>query len=359
MKSAAFLRPYVKQHTNGVAPANSPRLGRVTVATGIGSLPGTDIDRAVALVFDTLPDLPHLPELPSRGAGADMIGRTAAVLVDMHVDLQPAGWRLVPRAGLDERNAAALLERDIDALLPFADFDGTVKVQLVGPWTLAAQLELPRGGKVLADRGATRDVTDALAETAQEHVADVRRRLPAADVILQLDEPSLPDVVAGMIPTESGFGRIPGRESPDVVAGLAATIAGVGVPVVVHCCAAGPPIALLQEAGATAVSFDLAVAGPGLDLDHVGESVERGLALWLGVVPGVGPGVPPAVRDVLAPVRALWSRLGFDTDALPETVTLTPACGLAGASAGWARNAMRLVVQAARALSEAPETIRS
>jgi methionine synthase II (cobalamin-independent) len=287
-----------------------------------------------------------------------MIGRTAAALAELHVDLQPAGWRLVSRAGLDEHHAIAMLERDIDALLPVGDYDGTVKVQLVGPWTLCAQLELPRGGKVLADRGATRDVVSALAETARAHIAEVRRRLPAADVMLQLDEPSLPTVLAGVVPTESGFGRLPARETPDVVAGLAETIGGVEEPVVVHCCAADPPTGLIRQAGARAVSVDLTLVAGRLDLDEVGESVERGLGLWLGVVPAIGPGVPPTVRDVLAPARALWSRLGFDADRLPETVTLTPACGLAGASAGWARSAMRLVVQAARALSEAPETIR-
>ena len=337
----------------------SPRLDRVTTATGIGSLPGTDIDAAVALVFDSLPDLPHLPELPARGDGSDMIGRTAATLVDLHVDLQPAGWRLVPRAGLDERRAVVTLEQDLDALLPVGDFDGTVKVQLVGPWTLAAQLELPRGGRVLGDRGATRDVAAALAETAVAHLAEVRRRLPAAQLLLQLDEPSLPTVLAGVVPTESGFGRIPARETPDVVAGLAETIGAVDVPVVVHCCAAEPPFAISRQAGATALSFDVAAAAERLDLDQVGAAVESGLALWLGVVPAVGPGVPPSVRDVLSPVRQLWSRLGFDAERVLDTVTLTPACGLAGASSGWARTALRLVVQAARALSEAPETIRS
>jgi methionine synthase II (cobalamin-independent) len=331
----------------------------VTAATGIGSLPGTDIDTAVALVFDTLPDLPHLPELPARGAGSDMVGRTASALVEMHVDLQPAGWRLTAGPGFDERAAAAFLERDLDAFLPFADFDGTVKVQLVGPWTLAAQLELPRGGKALADRGATRDVVATLAETARVHLVDVRRRLPRADLMLQLDEPSLPTVLAGIVPTESGFGRIPARETPDVVAGLAEAIQAVDVPVVVHCCAANPPIALVQQAGASAISLDL-TAGPGrLDLDAVGESVERGLGLWLGVVPALGPGVPPTVREALSPARELWSRLGFDADRIRDAVTLTPACGLAGASAGWARSALRLAVQAARVLSEAPETIGS
>ena len=344
---------------NGAERHGSPSLGGVTAATGIGSLPGTDIDRAVALVFDTLPELPHLPELPSRGAGSDMIGRTAASLVELHVDLQPAGWRLVPRAGLDEKKAAAVLERDVDALLPFADFDGTLKVQLAGPWTLAASLELPRGGKVLTDRGATRDVADALAETAKAHLAEVSRRLPHATLLLQLDEPSLPAVLAGVIPTESGFGRIPARETPDVVAALAATITAVDVSVVVHCCAADPPVRLLHQAGARAVSLDLAATAGRLDLDDLGQCVESGLGLWLGVVPAVGPGVTPTVRNVLTPVRRLWADLGFNTDQLPVTVTLTPTCGLAGASSGWAHSALRLVSQAARALSEAPETIPS
>lgn len=331
----------------------------MAAATGIGSLPGTDMDAAVALVFDALPDLPHLPELPGRGAGSDMIGRTAAALVDMHVDLQPAGWRLVARPGIEERAAAETLERDVDALLPVADFDGTVKVQLAGPWTLAASLELPRGGKALADRGATRDVVTSLAEAARVHLEEVRRRLPAATLVLQLDEPSLPSVLAGIVPTASGFGVLPARQSPDVAASLAEVIAAVDVPVIIHCCADEPPIALIQQSGAAAVAVDLSAAAGGFDLDQVGECVERGLTLWLGVVPSLGPGVPPTVREVLAPVRELWRRLGFEPERLPAAVTLAPACGLAGASTGWSRSALRLVAQAARVLSEAPEPISS
>ena len=56
-------------------------------ATGIGSLPGTDIAEAQRVVLGELPDLPHLPELPDRGPGADMIGRSAALLVDLPVEL--------------------------------------------------------------------------------------------------------------------------------------------------------------------------------------------------------------------------------------------------------------------------------
>ena len=71
---------------------------------------------AVATVLGELPQLPHLPELPGRGPGADLVGRTAALLVDLHVDLQPSGWRLVDRPGMDERRARAYLGEDLDEL---------------------------------------------------------------------------------------------------------------------------------------------------------------------------------------------------------------------------------------------------
>src|SRR3954464_13465576 len=321
------------------------------VAAGVGSSPGEDIDAALGTVADALPDLPHLPELPARGAGSDMIGRAAAQLVDLHVDLQPAGWRLVPRAGLDETRARDRLDRDLDALVPaLPGYDGEFKVQLAGPWTLAATLELTRGGKAVGDRGAGRALAASLAGAARTHLADVARRLPATRLILQLDEPALPAVLAGNVPTESGFGRVAAAEPQVVRDALAAVVEAVDVPVVVHCCAAEAPVRLMADAGAAAVSVDIA---QGLDLDEIGALVERDIVLWLGVVPTLGPGVPPTVRAVLEPVREMWRRLTFAPERLATSVVLTPACGLAGASEGWSRSALRLVAQSARALAEA------
>ena len=71
-------------------------------ATGIGSLPGTDPVEATRMVFGELP-LPHLPELPARGAGADMIGRGAGFLTEIPVELYAGAWRVAAHAGLDLR----------------------------------------------------------------------------------------------------------------------------------------------------------------------------------------------------------------------------------------------------------------
>src|SRR3954447_19788329 len=176
----------------------------VGAATGVGSMPGDDIDDAVRLVFGELPDLPHLPELPGRGVGSDLIGRAASVLADLHVDLQPSGWRLLPSnaaAGRDEQQAADYLRRDLDALQAAAsDYAGPLKVQLAGPWTLAASLELPRAGPAPGHPGAARDLGEALLEGLPVHLDEVRRSVPGAELLVQIDEPSLPAVLAGRVP---------------------------------------------------------------------------------------------------------------------------------------------------------------
>lgn len=326
------------------------------LATGLGSLPGDDIDGATALVFNEIPDLPHVPELPIRGPGSDMIGRTATQLVDLPVDLQPSGWRLVGRPGIDVRRGRDLLETDLDALVPVAGpgYDGRLKVQLVGPWTLAAHVELPRGGALLADPGAVHDLGESLGETIRAHLDAVRRRVPGAQLVFQLDEPSLPAVMAGRIRTASGFATVRVPEPAAVESALRLAIAAAGdVPVVVHCCADEAPIRLLRDAGAAAVSVDVSSMTP--DRDALGELVEAGVAVWLGVVPATGPGVAPTPRSVADPVRRLWHELGFDAGLLPDSVALTPACGLANASTGWVHSAYRVLRQAARALTEAPE----
>ncbi|MFD0889521.1 methionine synthase, partial [Streptosporangium algeriense] len=55
-------------------------------ATGVGSHPGQDHEEAIRVVFGELSALPYLPELPGRGVGADMIGRSASLLVELAVE---------------------------------------------------------------------------------------------------------------------------------------------------------------------------------------------------------------------------------------------------------------------------------
>ena len=80
-----------------------------------------------------------------------------------------------------------------------------MKVQAAGPWTLAAGVELHSGHRVLTDAGALREFAASLAEGLAAHAAEVASRT-GARVAIQLDEPTLPAVLAGTVPTPSGYG---------------------------------------------------------------------------------------------------------------------------------------------------------
>lgn len=320
-------------------------------ATGIGSLPGTDIAEAQRIVLGELPDLPHLPELPARGPGAEILGRGAAFLVDLPVELYAGRWRVAGRPGHDLRRALDLLERDLDQMTEQAgDYTGTFKIQAAGPYTLAAGIDLAIGGRIMRDHGAVRDLTESLAEGLRAHVADVRRRLPRATVLLQIDEPSLPAALAGRIPTESGLYTYRRVETSTASTALRTVIEAVEVPVVIHCCAPDVPLDVVRSSGATAVALDLDLLEK---LDPMGEALDAGLGLFAGVPQRTAPAGASPSAAVADRVRELWQRLGFPLAALPAQVVVTPACGLANATPATTRAALKAVREAALRLQDA------
>ncbi|NUS42079.1 MAG: methionine synthase [Mycobacteriaceae bacterium] len=328
-------------------------------ATGIGSWPGSDPREAAATVVGELPALPHLVELPDRGVGADLLGRTGALLVDLYFDTTTRGYRLAARPGAAARRAHSLLREDLDALEEAWETaglrGGVVKVQAAGPLTLAAQVELAGGHRALTDRGAVRDFAESLAEGLGRHRDEVARRL-GAEVVVQLDEPSLPAVLAGGLSGVSRLDTVPAVPEPEALAVLDAVIAGVGGPVGVHCCAAGVPWDLLRRSHADAVLVDLAHVDAAA-LDGIGEFLDSGADLVLGLIPTKAPTPAPTWRDAAAPALTLLDRVGFPRTVLRERVGVSPACGLGRAAPAWARTCLRLAGEVARAFAEDPESL--
>ncbi len=350
-------------------------------------MPGTDPLETMRLIVGELPELPFLAELPGRGPGADLTGRTAAMLVEMPAETTPRGWRLAGRPGRDLRRAQSLLARDLDALEEVAGgWAGVMKLSACGPWTLAATIELTRSQEpVLADHGAVGDLTASLAEGVAGHVAEVAARLPGARLLLQLDEPALPAVLAGTVPSASGLNRVRAVEPADAEAGLRAVMAAAGVPVLVHCCAPSAPLGMIRDAGAAAAGIDLGQLRPGEE-EVLAAAVEAGLGILAGAVPATPAAVParaaaaaasqdtippaqrrpgqrPSATDAAAAVTGLWRRMGWPVarpaggsaspaGSVAAQVVITPACGLAGAAPGYARAALASCREAARMLPE-------
>jgi methionine synthase II (cobalamin-independent) len=361
---------------------------RAATATGIGSMPGFDAAEASRVVFGELPDLPYLPELPGRGPGADITGRAAALLVDLPVHLTSAGWKLTDRPGRDLSRAAGYWSQDLDTLEErAAGYTGPLKIQVCGPWTLAATLELSHSANpALSDPGAVADLTASLAEGLAAHAADVRRRVPGATLVVQVDEPSLPAALAGRIPTASGLSAVAAIDRVVASQRLATVLAAPAAATVVHCCGrVAPAFPEITAAGPTAISFDLSQL-PIRETDRIAELAEAGLGLLVGALPtataaqlGDGPTAPaprgdrgggppptaprrvrglappPTARQTAALVVAMWRRTGLSPAMLAEQVVLTPACGLAGVSPAAARAALAHCREAARVAAEMTE----
>ena len=326
-------------------------------ATGVGSMPGDDqraYDEAVQLVLGELPDLPHLPEVPGRGPAATMTGRALAVVAELGADLQPAGWRLTDAAGIDQRRARSLLAQDLDTLEEAAEgYVGGFKIQVAGPWTLAATVERPRGDRILADHGARRELAQALAEGLRGHIRDVRRRLPGVDrLVVQVDEPALAGVLGGRVPTASGFGRhrtVDRPEASDTLGWVLTAITDHGAEPWVHTCASGTPLDLLRGAGARGLSVDLDQQGPA-DHDVLAAALEAGETVVLGLVPTADAETGEAV--VVERVLRWLDVVGLDPATVGERLGISGTCGLAGATRAWARRVMEISRRAAVELTD-------
>jgi hypothetical protein len=301
--------------------------GSITgVITGVGSVPGLDPKDIARRVLDELPELPHVPELPERGPWAGMVGRSCALLVDLPTELEVGRWRVAQRSGRDVGRARSMLAEDLDAVEEgWAGFTGNAKLQVCGPLTLAAVLELRGGDAVVSDPGALADVTASLAEGVVAHLEDARSRLPDVDWVVQIDEPALPAVTLGAIARASGWGTLAALTSADAGRWLATVVAAVhsaGATTVAHCCADAPDLEALDASGVDALSLDVSR----LDLERFGPELERWYHdrghLWCGVEPEHAS----IARSQLTALRAV---LDITEHELAESVVLTPPCGLA------------------------------
>jgi hypothetical protein len=301
-----------------------PSLPRGPWAGAAGPLPGTRPDHALDVVLGELGagHLPFVPELPERGVGADAVGRSASFLVDLPVDLQPSGWRLVDRPGADLARGRSWWGQDLDALAERGEEAaqaGGLQVGLLGPWTLAASLQRQRGEVAVSDPGARRDVVDSLAEGLGDVLAALRRAATGARLVVQLDEPSLPSVLLGRVPTASGYASLRSVPANEVRDGLRALVEAAhrgGAAVLLRCHDDEAPFALLADSGADGVAVRVpdVASGSGAPVwERVAGWVEAGLTV---ILTPVGSASAADAESLAGLVQRPWGQLGLDGELL-------------------------------------------
>ena len=307
-------------------------------ATLLGDWPGTDPVSASRDLLNALgaPHLPVLPELPARGPGSDAIGRTAALLEDLAVDLQPYGWRLVPEPGMDHRRAASALASDRHALTDMAGESGLgledLLLRVTGPMSLAADLWLPGGERSLSDHGARRDVAQSLAAGLASHVAAVRSQTGAPRLTVVLEEPRAAALLSGALPTASGYRTVRSMPRSEVRAAWTLVLQSV-----LDAGATGLVLAPGRRgAGADWAWADLALLASEALPPRDAETETPMTALALPLAPLEGPGADPSRWEVVAgwteAGRHVAVRLPAPEDA--GTAATLGTAGPAGTAAG-------------------------
>jgi hypothetical protein len=313
------------------------------LATGIGSLPGVHARESASIVAGELDGFIHQVELPMRGPGADLIGRTVGQIVkvtgEFPLETTPDGWRVTSGANSLMRRAQSWWSEDADAMeFTTQEYRGDIKIQVCGPWTLAAQIEMINGERMIRDSGASREIAEALAVTVAALVNETRSRVPKAQgIYVQCDEPSLAAVAEGSLRTASGYGR----HSP-VASGVLETHMNLlmdairqegGIPGL-HSCSPRVPWDVVRKSGVQFISFDAHAGAPSDEI--LGTMWEAGCGLFFGTVPSLPDGGIWDGISASAPARMAAHRLGISDF---RNIAITPTCGLAGATPQWARSA--------------------
>ncbi|MET3705815.1 hypothetical protein [Arthrobacter sp. UYEF6] len=306
-------------------------------ATGLGPWPGEDPVEAARIIRGELgsPHLPFLAELPDRGVGSDALGRTAALLVEMAVDVQPYGWRLVDRPGKDFRRAASALSTDINVLADVAGAEDAtapeLKVQLLGPLGLAAGLHLHNGERALIDYGARRDIADSLAAGVGGYLSRISSAVPGARLVVQVDEPDIAAVLAGTIPTSSGYRTLRAVGGQEITESwqmvIEALRAAGAAEIVISVPEIEAPIDRIIAAGADGVAVPLRALTT-RQWEQLATAVEASKRIWAGAL-DVSRGTLPRVADVVESVWRPWHELGLPASSL-GSIRVTPSAGLSG-----------------------------
>ncbi|WOC13462.1 uroporphyrinogen decarboxylase/cobalamine-independent methonine synthase family protein [Gordonia sp. MP11Mi] len=330
------------------------------LGTGIGPMPGVDPAEAVRIVSGET-DFAFLPELPARGAGADSVGRAGAVLIDMPFEVVHDVYRMTSRPGSVTRRARDFLARDLDALEEHWDTEGLIdtgrllKVQLCGPFTYGARVELRNGHKLIRDKGARLDVIASMADGLSDHVRELERRL-GAQVIVQLDEPDLERVLNGSVQPLTRLDAIPPVPVPLIAQRLEEMAAVIGRPMILH---GGdrPHPELCPILDSYSVTVDFSHSLPDGAKDQLGVYLDQGGILLAGVVPPSRPLVEPRAEELAQRMAVVVDEIGLPRTVLRDNIIVTPHTGLADASPEWAAAALRIVSRTSELMSQDPDAL--
>ena len=184
--------------------------GGATWASGWGALETRD-PREAARIIAGEAAVPFIPQLINRGVGSSLSGSTLSLLSSSYVpgprSLQMSGPTVASRRRNDE------IHRDIDVYEKAWEGGSALssqemKVQVMGPWSLAVATELSDGHRIVSDKSAVRGFHDEWSGGVAEYLSEIHRRF-GKRIVLHIEEPYVGTLVRGRIAGTTDWDIIP------------------------------------------------------------------------------------------------------------------------------------------------------
>lgn len=339
------------------------------LATGIGSMPHTDAESALSLIFKYTPQIPFWPQLPKRDFREGMVIQFSEGLPFLKVSAEGALYSALQAR---ERDLEIFYERiianDVDYFKISPEFaqglhsfyrrlkqngakeQEAIKCQIVGPFSFLASIKDEAGASLLHDAVFTQVVIKALAMKALWQ-ANLFKEF-GRKIVIFIDEPYLgafcsaytpinrEDIVRNLSDLASGI-----KESAQVLLGL-------------HCCGNTDWSMLTEIKVLDIISFDafdflekFLLYAPDLK-----PFLERGGIICWGIVPtqGFTEGLSAEAlsRKILEGIDLL-AKKGLERERLLNQLLISPACGLGTLEAEKAARILEVLSQTCAHLKKA------
>ena len=320
--------------------------------TGIGSMPYTEPGEALDLIFKNMPQIPHWPQMPRRGAREGLVFQFLTPLVKAgliqvegdkaYFDTQSEHWG----EGMTEFYSLylAAVEGDVTALEAFSLPEGSaagfysfinrvkqngpgeavyLKGHLAGPLTVGFNLKDEKGKFAYYDNQLRDLLVKALALHSRWQALEIAKL--GRPVILFVDEPGI------SIYGKSDYITVTKEMIKEDLNEIAEQIHAAGSLVGVHSCDA-IDWSILYQCNLDIVNLDVYNFGASL-LPFVAELKEflsRGGILAQGIVPTSDVAFSENSQSLFTRLMATWKELqdrGIPIKQLMDQTMITPACG--------------------------------
>ena len=312
------------------------------LATGIGSLPLVDAQKALDLIFRYLPEAPFWPQLPKVDSREAMITQFSENLPGLKFESGSLRFSAEDKEKELELFYEKFISQDLDYFkispefarglhafyqrLNHTDLAGIefIKCQVTGPFTFCFGINTPDGKAIFHDEVLKQAMIKGLGMKALwqlEHFKKFGKKM-----IMFFDEPFLMGVGSAYTPIDR-------KDVIEVFSELDDTLKDKDCLIGVHCCGNTDWSMLTDTDGIDIINFDAFEFQERFVLyaDNLKAFLKRGGVICWGIAPTQGFNAsltPDILAQKIKSGLDILVKKGIDRNLLLERLMISPSCGL-------------------------------